>query len=590
MNNNSRRILLLVALAAVVLLLWKNCWSGGGSGDQPFTLNIRMEAPATMLNPYLPSPGYSRYVAVRIFQTLGEIDPYSFELEPLLAKSIPTMQTVQDGPHKGELAYNFEIHPEATWDNGSPVTARDIEFSLKIIFHPNLPTQAYRGFFEQLKSIETDPSNPRKFTIYLRDFYMLALESMCGVPIYPAYHYDAQNNLTNIPLADFLDTVKVKQVAQNPAVQAFATEFQLPKYKNDPTAINGSGPYKLETMNGEQGLSLVKKQNWWGDKAVGDNSMLGAYPARIQYFVVPDETATENMLRKGELDLAVDMSPAKFRELEKDPALTDKYDFSTHWTTKYNRWIFNLNHPILKDSLVRQALVRLVDYDDIVNNILLGLGQRLVGPVNPRKSYYAKDVALYNFNVEEARRILAAAGWTDTNNNGTLDKVIGGTRTELEFQMLATPTPKVAELVAASLVQSLAKGGVKINLVTASIREISEKTRSGNYDSAIFGAAQNPGLAELYQNYHSASLVSLGGDNRSPFMNAAFDRTLSFIRTTQDTTARTRAYMDAQRILHDESPEAFLYSSDFRYIVAKKYDYVISGNRPGYYEHLFRLK
>jgi len=590
MNNKLGRYALFAVIAAVALFLLKKCLDDTGPSTQPFTLNIRMEAPATTLNPYLPSPGYSRYVALRIFQTLGDIDPYSLELKPLLAKSIPELHRVTDGPHKGELACDFEINEAAVWDNGTPVTARDVEFSLKIIFHPGLQTQAFRGFFEYLKSIETNPSNPRKFTCYFSQYYMLALEGLCGVPIYPAYHYDAPNNLANIPLTDFMDTARVKQVAQNPVAQAFAAEFNQAKYKVDPAFIVGSGPYKLEVMNGEQGLSLVKKQNWWGDRAATESPMLAAYPARIQYFVVQDETAVENMLRKGELDLAVDISPTNFFRMKQDAELAANYDFETRWTTRYNRWVFNLNNPKFQDEKVRHALAQMVDYDDFIKNIQLGLAKRVVGPVNPRKWYYAKDVPLYNYNIEEAKRLLAEAGWTDTNNDGTVDKVINGQRTEMVIQMFAPPTPKVPELVAASIAQSAAKAGVKVVVIPMSIKEIGEKTRAGQFESATYGAAQNPGFAEMYQNYHSASLSSLGGDNRGGFADTTFDRLVTFIRTTEDTAARTRAYIEAQRVLRERSPEMFLYSSDYRFIVAKKYAYVISSNRPGYYEQMFRLK
>ena len=590
MSNNWGRYALYAALAAAAFFLFKKCFSDETIVTQPTTLNIRMEAPATVLNPYMPAPGYSNFVAVRIFQTLGDFDPYSCVLKPQLAKSIPEMRRVTDGPHKGELAYDFEINPLAEWPNGTQVTGRDVEFSLKLIFHPSLPTARWRGFFEYVKSIDFDPTNPRKFTVYLSSYYMLGVESLCQYPIFPAYHYDPQGQLAGIPLTDFLDPAKAALLAQNPAAQAFATEFQLPKYKNDPAFIVGSGPYKLEAMNGDQSLSLVKKPNWWGDKAAAANPMLAAYPARIVYYVVTDETAVENMLRNEQLDIAVDVSPVNFRRMEKDPELAAKYDFTTSWTTRYTRWVFNLNKPKLNELAVRKALAHVVNYDDFIKNIQLGLAQRIVGPVNPRKSYYGKQTPLYNYDIEEAKRLLAAGGWTDTNNDGTVDKMLDGKRVELTLEMLATPSPKVSELVAASIVQSAALAGVKILLASKSIKEISDQTRAGQFETAIFAAAQNGGWADMYQNYHSASLSSLGGDNRNGFADTTFDRLVAFIRVTEDTLARFPAYAQAQQILHDQVPEVFLYSADYRIIVAKKYAYVISPNRPGYYEQMFRLK
>lgn len=59
------------------------------------------------------------------------------------------------------------------------------------------------------------------------------------------------------------------------------------------------------------------------------------------------------------------------------------------------------------------------------------------------------------------------------------------------------------------------------------------------------------------------------------------------IRTTQDKPTRDLLYLEAQRILHEELPEVFLFSSYQRTVVAKKYNAVLTSIRPGYYEQLF---
>lgn len=158
-----------------------------------------MEAAATTLNPLMPSPGYSRYVSGQVFQMLGVPDPETLEMRPLLAKTIPTVRPVTEGAHQGELAYDFAIHEAATWDNGSPVTGDDVVFTLKLIFHQGLPTNIWRGYYEYLTGMEVDPTDPKKFTAYFRQYYILALESLCQTPIYPAYNYDPNARLKSVP-------------------------------------------------------------------------------------------------------------------------------------------------------------------------------------------------------------------------------------------------------------------------------------------------------------------------------------------------------------------------------------------------------
>ncbi len=43
-------------------------------------------------------------------------------------------------------------------------------------------------------------------------------------------------------------------------------------------------------------------------------------------------------------------------------------------------------------------------------------------------------------------------------------------------------------------------------------------------------------------------------------------------------------------MLHELAPEVFLFMPQQRYIVSKRFDYVISSNKPGFYERLFKLR
>lgn len=586
----SRSLFAAGALSALFLFACKNDPKVNPVNPQDIatnTVNVRMEAAATTLNPYLPTTGYSRYVQQRIFQTMGEIDPKTLELNPLLVKNIPVLRKVTEGPYAGSLAYDFEILDEAKWDNGTPVTGKDVEFTLKVIMHPGLPTEVYRGYFEYLKGFDIDPANPKKFTAYFSQYYMLMLESMCGVAILPAYNYDPANALAAIPLADFLDKKKSAQLAANPSAKAFAATFQEPKFVNDKNFVSGSGPYRLETTDGDQGATLIKKENWWGDAAAQKNPLMAAYPARLVYKIVLDEAAVENLLKTDALDVAVQISPAKFLEMKQNAALGAKYDFQTLGATQYNRWAFNLRNPKLQDKLVRQALTHIVDYDYLINNVMQGLAQRIVGPINPAKSFYAKDLPLPDFNIEKAKSLLAEAGWKDTDGNGIVDKVVRGKKTDLTLSIMATTKSKVNELTALSLQETAQRAGIKVEIVAVDIEKLIQDTKQGNFETAIYGAALHPGLVELYQSFHSASLAPKG-DNRTGFTKA--DSVIVAIRTTENEATRNALYLKAQQIIHDEVPEVYLYAPLQRIVVAKKFDYVITANRPGYYEQMFRPK
>ena len=250
-------------------------------------LNIRLEAAPNNLNPFLTSSGYSSHIAALIFQTLGISDPQTYVLKPTLVKDIPAVRQVTEGPHQGERAYDFEINGAATWENGTAVTAEDFVFTLKIIFHQGLP-DTYRKYFEYVSGVEVDAANTRKFTVFMRQYYILTLEALCTTPIYPRYNYDSLGRMANVPLADLLDPEKGKVFADSDNGKAFAEEFASPKFASDLRYITGSGPYRIKSMNGDQGLVLVKKKGWWGDAVSASNPLLAAYPEQLVFKIVKD--------------------------------------------------------------------------------------------------------------------------------------------------------------------------------------------------------------------------------------------------------------------------------------------------------------
>lgn len=573
----------------LLLVLLMGACNGDEKNKTTDAVVIRLEGAPNNLNAYLTSSAYSLYVANQMFQTLGNLDPNTLEMKPLMVKDIPTVRNVSEGTYQGSLAYDFEILEEAKWDNGTPVTAKDILFSLKIIFHPGLPTQNWSSFFQALQAVEVDPANPKKFTVYFKEYYMLALESMCQFFIYPAYHYDPNNLLANIPLSDFLDKAKITALAATDNnLKAFVEEFNQPKYANEKSAISGSGPYRLESMN-DQTVTLLKKENWWGNEMADELPLLAVYPQKLVYKVVKDEAAAENMLKTGDLDIVTGLNAAKFIELKSNTALTEKYDFVNNGSIQYARWIFNLRSPKLSDARVRRALAQVVDYDYALKTVLQGMGQGIVGPVNPAKSYYAKDLKPYAMNIAAARQLLAEAGWTDTDGNGIMDKMLGNQKVEMSLDLLAPTTNKINELMATSLRETALQAGVKINVISTDINKITADTKSGNFESAFLGAQLFPGHIELYSRFHSASLTP-AGDNRTAFANARADSLIVAIRTTPDETQRKELYRQIQHLLYEELPEVPLFAPLQRIIVAKKFDYVLSANRPGYYEQMFKIK
>ncbi len=575
-------------------LLWLGCNTDGEKrcGKVSFkadnVVTVRMEAAATSLNPILPGPGYNRYVAANLFQSLAAVEPERLELVPLLVRAIPSVYTVKEGPRAGMLAYDFELYKEATWDNGTPITGHDVLFSLKIIYHPLLPLGEWLGYFEHLKALEVDAANPKKFTAYFDRFYLLGLESLCQFPIYPAYRYDPEGVLAKVSLADLQDRARAQRLAtENKALAAWAEYFQSPRFANDKTAISGSGPYRLESFDVDQGIVLVRKDNWWGDRVAGRNRYLAAYPQKIIYRFIKEEAAAENLLRSGDLDVVPGLSPVKFIELKQDTCLPLRYDMALVGANTYARVLCNTTRPALADKRVRQALAHAIDYEYLLSTVWEGIAERCVSPVHPAKPFYARSLQPYSYDVNKARQLLAEAGWSDSNGDGIADKLINGQRVNLELSLLTAGASPTSSATAKSIQNTARAAGFLLHIAEDDIRVIAQKTRQLDYDLALTSVVLFPGWWDPYQNFHSKSI---GSGNRSAFATADLDRLIEAVRTEPDEKKRTEYYLQIQKLLHDEQPEVFLYAPKQRIAVSRRFDYVLSANRPGYYEAYFKQK
>jgi peptide/nickel transport system substrate-binding protein len=255
---------------------------------------------------------------------------------------------------------------------------------------------------------------------------------------------------------------------------------------------------------------------------------------------------------------------------------------------QYNRWLFNLAKPQLSDVRVRKALAHIIDYNYLVNNVRAGMAVRTGSPILPTKSYYPKDLELYDFNIEKAKGLLKEAGWNDSNGDGILDKTENGQNVKLTLEILV-PISRTNQLYAESVTETGRLVGIEIKAVSMDISEVSKKSRSGDFESAFMGMVMFPGLTDLSQRYHSKYL-SPAGDNRSRYVNPKVDALLEGIAAESDEAKRNQLYLEAQKIIYNDLPEIFILAPYQLVITAKKFNAVTSTNRPGYYEHLFKLK
>ena len=553
------------------------------------TATVRLPAEPDKINPLITTSVYSRIVYEPIFLYLLQFDPQSLEIAPQLAKSRPQIEELTDGPFAGGVSYTFEILDEAVWDDGTPILAKDFEFTLKVLFNPLVNAAPVRAYLEFIRDIEIDADNPKKFTVYTNQKYIVGEAAIGNIPIYPTYVYDKEGLMSDYALSDLTDPDKSAELSEDENIKAFADIFNSAEYGREKGNVVGSGAYSFESWESGQRIVLKKKKNWWGDKL--DNPLLAAYPDQITYKIIPDQTTTVAAIKAQEIDVTAQIDAKDFTDM-KDDEMVNKY-FNLYSPTALQYYYIGMNTKDrtgkLSDKRVRRALAHLVDVDQLINDLFYGLAERTVGPIHPSKSYYNKDLKPIEYNVEKAQSLLAAAGWEDSDGNGILDKEIDGEQVDLKISYITTSTSKFGRSLAEILTANFKKAGVELDVELLEFRQLIERLRSRDYEMNSGGWGQDPVPADLKQIWHTES-DRPDGSNRVGFGNAESDALIDQIRVTLNEDERVDMYMRIQEVVYEEQPYIFLFSPRERIAIHKRFNTTVTSLRPGYIINDFQLK
>jgi peptide/nickel transport system substrate-binding protein len=554
------------------------------------TVYARLPAEPDRINPFVTTNTYSRIIYENIFLYLLDFDPQTFELKPQLAKGLPEIAEITEGPYAGGVAYTYELFEEAAWDDGSPITGEDVAFTLKILFNPEVNAGPIRTYLEFIKDIEIDPENPKRFTIMTSQKYIIGEAAISNIPIYPAYVYDADGALADITLSDLTNADKLSQLQQaDTTLQAFANAFNSDAFAREKGKVVGAGAYAFETWNTGQEIILTRKADWWGDNVSSDQTLLEAAPDTLVFKIIPDQTTAVAALKDQQIDVTAQIDVKDFVELKENELVNSNYNLYS--PTALQLYYIGLNNkdPKLEDKRVRRAIAHLVNVDEIIEELFYGLGQRRIGPVSPTKSYYDESLQAIPFDVDKAKSLLTEAGWTDTNGNGIVDKEIDGETVEMELSFLTTNSSKFANNLAQLLEVTFPQAGVKLALEKVEFTVLINTLRSREFELFAGAWAQDPIPNDFKQLWHTDSDTPTGS-NRVGFGNAKTDELIDNIRITLDEKEREGMYKEFQQIVYDEQPYVFLFAPQERIAIHKRFDTEPSSLRPGYFARSFQLK
>ncbi|MCS7161927.1 MAG: ABC transporter substrate-binding protein [Bacteroidia bacterium] len=529
------------------------------------------------LNPTNATGADAQYIQSHIFASLLSVDPRdtNYPYVPMLAVGLP--QVSPDG-----LRYTFELHPAARWDNGEPVTAKDVEFSFKVVKNPLVDCGPLRPYYEFVEDIIIEPKNPRRFMVVTNRKYMLALSSIASLFILPRYIYDPEDLMARYSIKQL--NREGAKLRNDPNIRRFAERYNA--MQRLPQHIVGCGPYALQEWVTGQQVVLRRKQNWWGDTLKG--VAYEAYPDRIIYRIFKDPTTAITALKARELDV-MDAIPAKeFVQLRKNPAFLAHFRLETPPTFAYSYIGLNMRPqgrpPIFTDQRVRRAFAHIVDVEMIIRKFSYGLAQRITGPLYPmHRGAYDDSLPPIPYDPHKAAQLLDEAGWRDMDEDGVREKVIDGKKIPLEFEILINSSSETAIQMAQIFKQEADKIGMKINIVTLEWSVYLERIKKHDFDAYMGGWIGSHNPQDLKQIWHTSSWAE-GGSNYVGFGSARTDSLIDAIREELDEAKRNHMYRLFHKIVYQEQPYVFLTSPLNRIAIHRRFrNAYTSAIRPGYF-------
>ena len=395
-----RKLILLISLLVLASMVMSAC--GGGSAptateppspatEPPAPAATEPPAPAfsgtgiitfvqqpTTLSPIYQTQWFSSITTQLWLKSLWSFDPDNKPV-PEIAAEIPT--TDNGGMSADGKTLTVKLRDDVKWSDGEPVTAKDFVFTYEMIMSDKNVVNTRYPYEDYVESVEA--ADDFTLVIKFKEPFAAWLTSMFITGVLPEHIlrpvFDQGGTLDNA------------------------------EWNHAPTV--GVGPFVFKEWEADSHIIFEANPNW-------------IRPAKLQqiFIRIADDSAQEVAILAGDTDIGsfLDWSQAK--------AINDsgKAKFVTQPSGYDEGWFLNFDpktaHPAMMDVNVRKAIVLATDREKITKDLLAG---QTVPPAtfwDSTPPYGNPDLKPYPYNPDDAKALLDAAGWVDSNGDGTRDK------------------------------------------------------------------------------------------------------------------------------------------------------------------------
>ncbi|RAU83506.1 ABC transporter substrate-binding protein [Pontibacter arcticus] len=541
-----------------------------------------MAADPENLNPVSYTKADALQIINLIFQALLTVDLADNTIKPALADALPVIAR-----HDSVTHFTYRLREEASWADGSPVTAKDVAFTLKVMKAPLLHNEQLKPQVAFIQDIVLDAADAKKFTLVCQGFTP-EMQLLTGdFFILPAYLFDPKKLLDSYSVTDFTDDLS--RLENDTKLKTFATWFNSPDFNRSAALLKGSAGYELENWTTAQYVTLKRKTDWWGNNLRQPVSYVTANPTRISFQIIPDNTTALLALKNKQIDILDNIPAAEFTNLKNNKAVTETYALYTPDAFDLVYAGLNTRQPKFGDKQTRQAIAHLLDINSFIKISQQSYASPTVGPVPPSvKTYYNNGLTPVSFAPAKATQLLTSAGWRITPEGWF--RTVNGEKQHLTINLIFRAGNTAFENSALIFQQAAAKAGIPVNVQAIEGSVVSQQVQAHTFDMFFRTLTGNPFFFNFKPLFHT-SYSEQGGSNATGFGTTESDRLLDEFIVAESEEKKAALLKRLQAILQEEAAFISLYYQKDRIAIRNKYENLkISGLSPNYDVSAFKIK
>ncbi len=468
-------------------------------------LSVQVGPDPETIDPALNSAVDGGNMLLHSFECLLTVDEDG-KLAPGQAES---WETSEDG-----LTWTFHLREGLKWSDGTDLTANDFVYSWKRVCDPMVAApyaetvlamvvgydQAIEGDLDALQVVAEDDQT-----------LVVTLSAPCS-------YFGS--------LAAFATLSPVQQATIEANGDAWATSAE--------TYISNGPFYVSEWVPGSY-ILMSKNPNYWNADAIKLDG--------IKWNLIEDANASYSAYQTGEVLFIKDVPT------EEIPSLSGNADFYVDPIIGTYYLSVNTEREPFNDPKVRKALSLAIDREYVAGTLMQGTysaasnfmgpgwidtdGSQFIDNANGGQPYI--DVTNYEANLEEAKQLLADAGYPDGEGFPSIS--------------YSTNDAGYHRVVAEYLQQAWGELGIDLTVDIVEWASFTPMRRNGDYDSA-----RNGWVGDYSDPSNMLDLLySTNGNNDGNFNNADYDAAMETSRTTLDAKERSEALHTAEDILMEET-------------------------------------